>query len=294
MSGLERDDTAHVEWDELAVGWALRALEPDDEDRFSVHLPGCQRCLASVRDGGAIITALVEQLPLQSPSPELRSRLLAEIGKTRPMAPSVPAAGSAPGQLPSSPAHEASVDSSVVDIAAARHRSSMRRARSSWRKVSTLVAAAAAVLVIAGLGVWNVNLQTDRDHATTVAADRGEILQDLAAAGEVSMTPLRDGDGQSVATLVTGVSQTMVMTNGLPVNDSSDEIYVLWGLQEAGQQPQALGTFDVVGNELDMRTVSSTVSGIDSFDSYGVTLESGRAAPEGPTLPMVASGQVTA
>lgn len=296
MSGLDhantnRGDEAHVEWDELAVGWALRALEPDDEDRFTVHLPGCERCQASVSDGSRIITALVEQLPLQSPSPELRTRLLAEIGKTRPIAAAPPAA---PAQPATGPRPESALGESVIDLAAARHRSGARQSRSTWTRISTLVAAAAAVLVIAGLGVWNVNLQTDRDHFSTVAADRGAILQDLAAAGEVSMTPLRDGDGQAVATLVTGVSQTMVMTNGLPVNDSSDEIYVLWGLQAAGEQPQALGTFDVVGAELDMRTVSSTAAGIDSFDGYAVTLESGRAAPEGPTLPMVASGQVTA
>jgi hypothetical protein len=156
-----------------------------------------------------------------------------------------------------------------------------------------LVAAAAAVLAIAGLGIWNVDLQTDRDDATSVAENRGQILRDLAAAGEVNMTPLHDGDGQAVATLVIGSSQAMVMTNGLSVNDRGEEIYVLWGLQEAGEQPQALGTFDVVDTELDMRTVGSTVAGLDTFNGYAVTIESGRRAPDTPTSPMVATGQVT-
>ena len=163
-------------------------------------------------------------------------------------------------------------------------------AQSRWSKVATLAAAAAAVLLIAGLGIWNVNLQTDRDTATTVAADRGEILQNLAAAGEVNMTPLHDGNGESVATLVIGASQAMVLTNGLPVNDNDDAIYVLWGLQEDGEQPEALGTFDVVDAELDMRTVGSTVAGLDTFNGYAVTLEPGRQAPDAPTLPMVATG----
>jgi len=286
MSGLETNDPAHVEWDELAVGWTLRALEPDDEHRFSSHLRGCERCKASVQDSGRVITALVEQLPLHSPSPELRSRLLAEIGRTRPGHQTTPE----PQPEPALP------DGDLVDLAAARQRSrarttrSGRGSRSTWRTISTLAAAAAAVLVIAGLGIWNLNLQTDRDNATTVAAQRGEILQELGAAGEVRMTPLRDGDGQSVATLVVGPSQAMVMTDGLRVNDNDDQIYVLWGLKEAGRQPQALGTFDVVGDTLDMRTVSSTVAGLDAFDGYAVTLESGRSAPESPTLPVVASG----
>lgn len=289
MSGLDRNDPVHVEWDELAVGWAMRALEPDDEHRFSTHLRGCERCQASVQDSGRVITALVAQMPLQSPSPELRSRLLAEIGKTR----------RNPDATPLRRPETALPDGELIDFAAARHRSIARStragrgSRSKGTTISTLVAAAAAVLVIAGLGIWNLNLQTDRDNAASVAADRGQILQDLAAAGEVNMTPLNDGDGQSVATLVIGSTQAMVMTNGLPVNDSDEQIYVLWGLQEAGGQPQALGTFDVVDDALDMRTVGSTVSGLDTFNGYAVTLESGRRAPDAPTLPMAATGQVT-
>lgn len=286
MSGLDRNDTAHAEWDELAVGWSLRALEPDDEDRFTTHLRGCERCASSVQDSGRVLAALVEQLPLQSPSPELRTRLLAEIGKTSRHTHAAPARPSGP----------AMPDGQLIDFAAARSRtrraSTSGASRSTWTRLSTLVAAAAAVLAIAGLGIWNVTLQSDRDNATSVAAERGEILQDLAAAGEVSMTPLHDGDGRPVVTLVRGSRQTMVMTNGLRVNDSNDQIYVLWGLTEAGE-PEPLGTFDVVRGELDMRTVGSTNSGIDTFNGYAVTLESGRQAPVAPTLPMVASGQVT-
>jgi anti-sigma-K factor RskA len=288
VSGLENNDTTHVEWDELAVGWALRALEPDDEDRFSVHLSGCQRCRVSVQDSGRVLAAVVEQLPLQSPSPELRSRLLAEVGKTR-----------RNRELTPAPPESALPEGEVIDLAAARSHSLASGARlgqggrRKWTTISRLVAAAAAVLAIAGLGIWNVDLQTDRDNATSVAENRGQILRDLAAAGEVNMTPLHDGDGQAVATLVIGSSQAMVMTNGLSVNDRGEEIYVLWGLQEAGEQPQALGTFDVVDTELDMRTVGSTVAGLDTFNGYAVTLESGRRAPDTPTSPMVATGQVT-
>jgi len=288
VSGLENNETTHVEWDELAVGWALRALEPDDEDRFSVHLSGCQRCRVSVQDSGRVLAAVVEQLPLQSPSPELRSRLLAEVGKTR-----------RNRELTPAPPESALPEGEVIDLAAARSHSLASGARlgqggrRKWTTISRLVAAAAAVLAIAGLGIWNVDLQTDRDDATSVAENRGQILRDLAAAGEVNMTPLHDGDGQAVATLVIGSSQAMVMTNGLSVNDRGEEIYVLWGLQEAGEQPQALGTFDVVDTELDMRTVGSTVAGLDTFNGYAVTIESGRRAPDTPTSPMVATGQVT-
>ncbi len=283
MSGLDQNDPTHAEWDELAVGWALRALEPDDEGLFTTHLLGCQRCQSSLQDSGRVLSALVDQLPQQSPRPELRSRLMAEVATT-------PRSEEARRQPdPAQP------DGELIDFAAARSRShsargaTARRARSTWTSLSTLVAAAAAVLVIAGLGIWNLNLQTARDEVATVAAERAEILQDLAAAGPVTMTPLHDGDGQPVATLVNSSSQKMIMTNGLPVNDDNDQIYVLWGLDEVGD-PQPLGTFDVVQSDLDLRTLSSTASGIDTFNGYGVTLESGRTAPSTPTLPMAASG----
>lgn len=297
MSGLDindrdRDDTAHVEWDEFAVGWALRALEPHDEDRFSVHLKACPRCQTTVADSGAIITEVLNQLPLQSPSPQLRDRLLAEAAKTRPN-PASQSERQARPEPESGRTEAAQSDGALIDLAAARHRPAAGRTRSSWTTMRTLLVAAAAVLVIAGLGIWNLTLQTDRDRAAAIAADRGEILQDLAAAGDVQMTPLVDGDGDTLAFLVMGTGTAMVMTNGLDVNTESETTYVLWGLQEVGQQPVPLGTFDVVHNELDMRTVGSTVSGIDTFNGYGLTLESGRSAPTSPTLPMVASGQVT-
>lgn len=283
MSALDKEDMAHAEWDELSVGWALRALEPDDEGRFSTHLLSCLRCQASIQSSAEVLTDLMNQLPLQSPSPELRARLLDQVGRIQP----VPRPLAARLSLPRPGA------SSTIDLGAARDRSRNRRFGSSWTTVRTLATAAAAVLIMAGLGIWNINLQSERDSATAVATDRGAILQDLATAGELRMTPLRDGDGEAVATLVTGSRSARVLTTGLATNDRRNEIYVLWGLKEVGE-PQPLGTFDVVTGDLDLRTVGTTASGIDAFNGYALTLESGRRAPEAPTLPMVASGQVTA
>ena len=48
-SGMPLPDD-HREFDELAVGWALHALEPEDEDAFAVHLPGCARCAETVAE----------------------------------------------------------------------------------------------------------------------------------------------------------------------------------------------------------------------------------------------------
>lgn len=42
--------TSHDAWDELAAGYALHALEPDEELRFTEHLATCDECVALLRD----------------------------------------------------------------------------------------------------------------------------------------------------------------------------------------------------------------------------------------------------
>jgi anti-sigma-K factor RskA len=42
--------TEHTYWDELAAGYALHGLSPDEEVRFTDHLESCEVCTASVKD----------------------------------------------------------------------------------------------------------------------------------------------------------------------------------------------------------------------------------------------------
>ena len=69
----------HGEWDALAVGWALSALDPEDEERFAEHLPGCTRCTATVRESLYTVADLAYALPDEAPPPSLKSRLMAAV-----------------------------------------------------------------------------------------------------------------------------------------------------------------------------------------------------------------------
>jgi len=42
--------TDHDQWDELAAGYALDALEPEEEQRFTSHLDTCAQCTATLAD----------------------------------------------------------------------------------------------------------------------------------------------------------------------------------------------------------------------------------------------------
>ncbi|MGA8979053.1 MAG: zf-HC2 domain-containing protein, partial [Pedococcus sp.] len=79
MSGRQshREDSDHQQYDELAVGWALHALEPEDEAGFAAHLAGCARCTATVTDTTEAMAAMAGDLPPAEPSPGLRDRLRA-------------------------------------------------------------------------------------------------------------------------------------------------------------------------------------------------------------------------
>jgi hypothetical protein len=89
----------HGEWDALAVGWALSALDPADEERFAEHLAGCARCTATVRESLYTVADLAYALPDEAPPPALKSRLMAVVA-AEPRSPGGPGAPVEVGEVP--------------------------------------------------------------------------------------------------------------------------------------------------------------------------------------------------
>ncbi|MEP6853701.1 MAG: anti-sigma factor [bacterium] len=84
----EPHDASHGEWDELAVGYALSALEPGELGRFVEHLVTfCPQCQASVDDMNAVGASLVNALPIPEPSADLRTSVLGVAFSARPPVP---------------------------------------------------------------------------------------------------------------------------------------------------------------------------------------------------------------
>lgn len=48
----------HLVFDELAVGWALHALNQEDEATFAGHLFGCERCARTVTEASSVMKAM--------------------------------------------------------------------------------------------------------------------------------------------------------------------------------------------------------------------------------------------
>jgi hypothetical protein len=282
----------HETFDELAVGWALHALEPEDEELFAAHLPTCTRCRQTVAETTDVMGALAGDLPPASPSDGLRDRLRAAVEETEQLSrpagdgartarpvPPVAADGPAPGPGPGAPAsgaHRAPLPSGPVDP------------EPSWRRVLPHALVAAAVVAILALGTWNVVLSSAREEAQATAAEQAQLVDALLTPGQATIAPLSAG-GAAVATVVARDDLVQVVSHGLAPNDVQDQTYVVWGT--GAGSPSPLGTFDVTSPQPALWTVGSGSSGLDGYTGYAVSLEPGRQAPTEPT-DIVASGEV--
>ncbi len=61
---------------ELAVGWALHALEPADEFPVAAHMPDCPICTSTAAETEEVGATLGLSVPQAIPSTELEQRVL--------------------------------------------------------------------------------------------------------------------------------------------------------------------------------------------------------------------------
>ena len=274
---------------EQAVGWALHALEPDEEIDVQRHVPTCADCLAAVRETEAVMSQLATAVEQVDPPARLRTAILDTAAATpqvrrqsaeqpssarRRQAPPRPTgpAGSGPGSpRPTSP------------TAPGRSR------RLSPGRLVAAAVAAVAVVAIGGLGLRTVQLQQQLDAASSQVSSTTQLVQNLARPGN-SHALLARPDGTAVAAVVLAGSQPTVYSIGLATN-SADQTYVLWGLKDASSAPQPLGVFDVDERDAAPQTVGSPDQ--QPFGAYAISLEPGRTPPSVPT-DVVASGALTA
>jgi anti-sigma-K factor RskA len=290
----------HETYDELAVGWALHALEPEDEAAFAAHLAGCGRCARTVAETAEVMAAMATDLPPAEPSEQLRDRLRAAVEDTeqvpRPQPPPVsPPRPAEPERAqtgePAAARHPArGVPPVPIDEPRPPGATRLPDGRTAWRRVLPHALVAAGVAAILALGAWSVALDGDRQAAQARVAEQSAMLEALLSPGRVTIAPL-SADGRRVATVVARDGQVQVLADGLEVNEADESTYVVWGVRE-GSPAVPLGTFDVVSPDRDLRTVGSTATGLDDFSTYALSIEPGRQAPSAPT-DIVANGQVT-
>lgn len=258
------DHRDHAEYDGLAVGWALHALEPGEEHAFTTHLAACSRCQSAVQDSEATLAEFAHDVPLIDPPPQLLARIREEAGAT--------AGGSGRRATPAP----------VIPMPVRARPGRMTR----W----AAPAMAAAVVLVALLG-WNLALRNRVTSEHRVAAERQAVIDQLAD-GVIRVT-LTDSTSHSVGYVLQQGSQLKVIATGLPVNNRAGSTYVLWAVQGSGEPPRPVGTFDVLRPTLDIRPVKGGSDRLAGYSGVSISIEPGRSAPQRPTT-VVATGAVRA
>jgi hypothetical protein len=263
VTGRRPDLDQHSQWDAMAVGWTLSALDPDEQASMAAHLPDCERCSTTVRETLRTIGDLAYAAPQDEPPPRLRRQIMAAVA-AEPRAP-------APTARPPAP---------VVPL------------RSRRRRWPARVAVAAAVALIAALASWNVQLRSDRDDLRQVAAQREELVQRLTGAGPAQIAIIRPpkGVGDRYATVVVKDGRIGLITETLPPQ-TGDATYWLWSLTGPDDpSPVPLAGFRVPATRFSACNVEPP-PGID-VRAFAISAEPGPERPVKPTT-LVGFGAAT-
>ncbi len=250
---------AHDEYDGLAVGWALHALEPGDEHAFADHLATCSRCQRLVHESEEALGELAYEVPLLEPPPQLLDRIRHATGATDAMPARV---GRSPRRRAPAPGHA--------------------------RRLRWAAPAMAAALVLVALLGWNIALRRQAQQEHQLAARRqAAVIGQLA--GSTTRAALIDGGKRTVGYVQQRGSTMEVVSRSLLPNDPKTT-YVLWAVQRTGGPALPVGTFDVVQAGLDVRTVRGPALPI-AVTGFSISREPGRGVPARPTE-IVATGVV--
>ncbi|QTR03990.1 anti-sigma factor [Saccharothrix algeriensis] len=276
MTGEQRDGWCPQE--ELAVGWALRSLEPDDEARLRAHLPGCARCREVVRDTEEVAAALGGSVRQYDPPARLKAKLMAAVERT-----------------PQERVARESV--ALAERAAPVVPPGARRPRQTGGPGRRLLVAAAVVVAVvaavAAVGVTAVRVDRLDDRVAVQEQRNQELTEALALASDpgTNRAVLRAESGDPVAIVLSAADGAAVMEVGLAPNDARDQTYVVWGASTP--EPVPLATFDVSPDDGRVRLLSHWTPDAHKHTRFGISLEQGRTAPAKPSA-VLASGQVGA
>jgi anti-sigma-K factor RskA len=249
---------------DLAAGFVLGALEPDEEQAVREHLATCREPHDEVAELGGIVPYLAETVELVEPPAALKGRVLA----------------AARADLDSSPRTVVAVP--VVPFPGPRGRDARRvgRPRRAW------LGRIAAALLIVALGGWNVlllgQLEEARDYERGVAA----VLDVAAQPGSVTaiLAGTEPGGPRGLAA-VAARGRVVLAVRDLPPTTGT-QVYEAWVIVGDGG-PVPIGSFTVRSGGFASLAADATPATVGAV--LALTREPRHGATV-PTLPIVASG----
>ncbi len=260
-------DMSHQEFELLAVGYAVYALEPADEQRFLSHLPSCAACARAVAEHAETLAHLAYAADPVLPPASLLEGIRAGVRDSG-------RAGEFP--LPELPA--------VASLTEARDR---RRTR-TVRATTALLGAAASLVLLVALVFVNRDLQSTNDRIQARDSSLQSAVGGLLAPNSQRVDLTGTGGARAVA--VVNGDQVSLVVQGLPANDRVHSTYVLWQRSTFGVT-RSVGTFDVASGDLEVVNGLRLTGDPSSVSRFTITQEQGRKAPALAKGAAVASGE---
>jgi anti-sigma-K factor RskA len=252
---------------DLAAGFVLDALKPEEMDAVRAHLVDCDDAHAEMAELAGALPILAASVPVVEPSAGLKDRIMAAAAAD--LAATEAAKPPEPIPFPTAPA--------APDPAPSR-----------WSSGSRLMRVAAVVAIVL-MGAWNIfllgELQASRTYELAVAA----VLDAAAEPGASTavLTPESGVGPTGLAAVSVSGDVTLAMRELAPTDGS--EVYEAWVIGGDGT-PVPIGSFPVGSAGTAFLEVEGTPAGDGAV--LALTLEPAPGATT-PTMPIVSLGTAT-
>jgi hypothetical protein len=245
----------HSDYEELAAGFALGALEPDEEQAFQGHLEGCPACKASVREFEEVTASLALATVRVQPPASLRAAVRRRTGLTL-------------------------------------RRRAARRVR-SWRGTRTTVraVAVAGVLAVLALSLWNLALRDQHqiDQARLAALQEAVRVVNDGTANRVALTGSAADSGARATVLASSrQDRGVLVVEGLPPPPPG-RVYELWAVRAGGGSNPAKAIAFRFSDRRGVHAVRFSVN-IQPTTGFAITEEPGPGGSRSPTTEPVLAG----
>jgi anti-sigma-K factor RskA len=194
----------HADLEQLAAGYVLGALEPDDEHEFRRHLDACLLCHAEVTELEAVVGELAFAVPAATPPRGLRATLRRSIGFSP------------------------------------RRRGLLAFQPRPGRPAVAVLGALLVTLVLFGLSFANMSL---RNQSAIEKNQLAELRAALSQLGDpdarlLRLAPPPGGQGRGTIAASVATGRGVLVVEGLP-GPGPGQVYQLWAVPPGGDPAQA-------------------------------------------------------
>jgi Anti-sigma-K factor rskA/Putative zinc-finger len=256
---------------DLAAGYVLGALDPSEEAAVREHLATCDQPHPEFAELGGVVPAFLELDPseLVEPPAALRDRIMA--------AAAADLAARGERTAPATAERTVAFPSAAERGQRAGRRAAGQASRFDW------ALRIAAVVAIAAVGAWGLNLQGQLDQARRFDQAVAAVVQAAGQPGAktVVLAAQKDQHGQGIGAVRPDGSIVMAMQD-LPATTGS-QVYTAWVIV-GSNAPVPVGDFQAGPGGTGAFTTRPATTPPGATIALTLEAKAGNSAPEGPIV----------